>query len=197
MKLDELIEIAHDREGLRRFFDCYRAAQSGPGPACQNALPMRELAGLMAQITLVEQKSPDQIIYRIAGDTIIERLGFNPTGMNFLDLLHPDQREGSMEGHQLMLSHPCGCYLVYENELENGNRMLSETVTLPMRKNEDAEAKLFFSYHSTHKPTGIISTKGETALVVNWHRMEHADIGCGEPATKPSPPASKRETVNA
>ncbi len=150
---------------------------------------MRELARVMSHVTLLEWDAPDQITYRIAGDAIVDRLGFNPTGVNFLDLLHADQRASSIDGHRLMMTHPCGCYLVYENEFENGSRAILETITLPMRKTPDAAPNLFFSYHSHRSTTGFAAANAGTALVVNWRRMEHADIGCGEPAEKPLLPS--------
>jgi len=84
---DQLLKIAHDKNGLRLFLDCYGAAQRDICPAHQDALPMRQLAKLMSQVTLLEQESPEEIIYKIAGDAVIDRLGFKPTGTNFLDLL--------------------------------------------------------------------------------------------------------------
>lgn len=195
MTFDELTAAAHDKEGFSRFFSCYRAAQAGAVPASQEALPMRQLAKIMTHVTLLEWVAPDQITYRIAGDAIIERLGFNPTGTNFLDLLHADQRTTSIEGHQTMMAHPCGCYLLYENEFENGSRAVLETITLPMRKTADAEAKFFFSFHAHHSTTGVAEDITDTALVVNWRRVEHADIGCGVPAGKALLPSSVSEAA--
>ncbi len=195
MTFDELTAVAHDKEAFSNFFLCYRAAQVGVEPAGQDALPMRQLASVMPNITLLECDSPGQIIYRIAGDSIVERLGFNPTGSNFLDLLHADQRPASIDGHQTMIDQPCGCYLVYESEFENGSRAVLETVTLPMRKTKDAETKLFFSLHSHHSTTSLGETTTDTALVVNWRRMEYADIGCGVPADKPELPSSANQAA--
>jgi len=197
MTFDELTAAAHDNEGFSHFFSCYRAAQTDGAPARQDALPMRQLAKIMPHVTLLEWVAPDQITYRIAGDAIVERLGFNPTGTNFLDLLHAGQRSGSVEGHKTMMSHPCGCYLVYESEFENGSRAVLETVTLPMRKTDNAEAKLFFSFHSHHSTTNVVAGTTDTALVVNWRRIEHADIGCGVPAEQPMLLSFASEAVTA
>ncbi len=197
MTFDELTAAAHDREGFTHFFSCYRAAQIGAVPASQDALPMRQLAKIMAHVTLLEWVAPDQITYRIAGEAIVDRLGFNPTGTNFLDLLHADQRHSSVDGHKTMMAHPCGCYLVYESEFENGSRAVLETITLPMRKTADVEAKLFFSFHSHHSTTSVAESNTDTALVVNWRRMEYADIGCGVPAERPLIPSSVSDMATA
>lgn len=197
MLFDELTAVALDKEGFSHFFSCYRAAQTDAAPASQDALPMRQLAKIMPNVTLLEWDTPDQIIYRIAGDAIVERLGFNPTGMNFLDLLHADQRPTSIDGHQIMKAHPCGCYLVYESEFGNGSRAVLETITLPMRRTEGAATNLFFSFHSHHSTTSVAASTTDTALVVNWRRMEHADIGRGVPAEKPLLPSSVGEAATA
>lgn len=197
MTLDEIAEIALDREGVDLFFSCYRAAQTGPTPASQNALPMRQLAKLMPHVTLLEWEAADQITYRIAGDAIIDRLGFNPAGANFLDLLHPDQRADSIEGHQVLLAHQCGCYLLYESKFESGARATVETITLPMRKTDSDDPKLFISFHSHQSTSTISESRDGTALVSDWRRVEHADIGCGEPAELPliARQSSKLETA--
>jgi len=184
MTLEDLLDIAHDRDGFRLFFDCYRAAQNGAPLAHQDALPMRQLAKIMSHLTLLEQESPEQLIYRIAGDTVIERLQFNPTGTNFLDLLPSDQRDEAVAGHQTMLTHPCGFYMVYESEFENGSRAIIETITLPLRKTAGAEPKLFLSYHAHHSTTGIAEINSGTVLAINRLKTEYADIGCGEPDEK-------------
>ncbi len=185
MTLDEIAEIALDREGFERFFSCYRAAQTGAAPAAQSALPMRQLAKLMPHITLLEWRAPEEIIFKLAGDSIVERLGFNPAGANFLDLLHPDQRAGSVEGHQIMLAHQCGCYLLYESEFESGACATLETITLPMRKTDSDDPKLFISFHSHQSTSSFSENREGTALVSDWRWVEHADVGCGEPAELP------------
>ncbi len=185
MTLDEIAEIALDREGFDLFFSCYRAAQTGPTPASQNALPMRQLTKAMPHVTLLEWRAPEEIIFKLAGDSVIERLGFNPAGSNFLDLLHPDQRADSVEGHQIMLAHQCGCYLLYESEFESGARATVETITLPMRKTDGDDAKLLISFHSHQTTSSFGEHRDGTALVSDWRRVEHADIGCGEPPDLP------------
>lgn len=181
MTFDELIAGSRAPNKLRKFIECYKTAQADRPLALQTDLPMRDLAPLLANITLLEAESRSQIIYRVAGQNIIEKLNFNPTGRNFLDFLAPPVREASILGHELMQQHPCGYYMVYENVFESGHREVMETLTLPLRKSIDDESNLFASCHIDHQLSGFSEQKGDTAMIVNWETSVFIDIGNGKP----------------
>lgn len=166
---------------MRRFVACYQSGQQNGSISSQAAISMRDLASLLPRITLLEAESPDKIIFKIAGQNIIDSLGFNPKGQNFLDFLDPSLRRTSAEGHELMHSHPCGYYMVYENIYASGYRKVMETVTLPLCKSPGSTEKLFTSCHFEYQHSEQPANPGETAMVVNWQINAFVDIGAGEP----------------
>ncbi|MEQ9144709.1 MAG: PAS domain-containing protein [Parvibaculaceae bacterium] len=181
MIFEEIIQLSRAPEKLRRFVECYRGASSGGAIAVQSALPMRTLAPLMAHVTLLERVEQGRILYRIAGERIVERLGFNPLGHNFLDLIVPELKDTSILGHEQMLNHPCGYYMIYESAYESGQRVRAETLTLPLRKEADGALKYFLSLHLDHEMSGLSDRPGQTALVTDWITNTFVDIGHGEP----------------
>lgn len=197
MTFDEIISISRSPEKLELLIDCYKAAQIGGGVAVRSALPMRQFARLMANITLLERESNERIIYRIAGDNVVNRFDFNPAGMNLLELLSPSMLAKSTAIQEHVFGIPCGHYAVYENEYETGRRLLTESITLPMRKDEKSETVLLLGYHIHHEATGFCSPERKMVLVADLKRTEFIDIGFGEPDAQALLSLSAQETAPA
>lgn len=181
MTLEELFDISYDQKPLRTFVDCYRQSQGKHSLGIQEDLPMRSLAPLMANIVLMEAQTPSEIYYRIVGQNVVDRLGFNPTGLNLINLLAPAFAEQLPQLHQAMMKHPCGYYAVYENEYDSGRTMITESLVLPMTKASDNQASMTLALHSHVGITGVTQSSGETTLATRLDRGALVDIGFGIP----------------
>ncbi|MCR9240763.1 MAG: PAS domain-containing protein [Rhodobiaceae bacterium] len=181
MTFDEVVAQSLAPETLQSVFDAYRQAQNNSDVAAQDQLPMRTMAPLLPNVTLMEHVDCDTIIYRIAGEAIVARLGFNPTGQNFLDLIAPSVRAETALTNKTGLDERCGHYSVYENQYESGRRMISESLMLPMRKTSGGRVAFIFGYHVHHKATDIGALGARTALGVRWIIADFVDIGFGVP----------------
>ncbi len=182
LTFDEVVAASAAPKKFEQLIACYNAARSEDDVALQSALPMRLFAPLMANITLMERVSHDLMIYRIAGENIIARLGYNPTGNNFFELLPTSRREATKQMYQHILQHPCGHYTVYENEYRSGRRMMSESLMLPIRKDENSKATFVLGYHAHHQGTDVFRPEGKTTLAVAIKTSELVDIGSSVPA---------------
>ncbi|AWZ00474.1 hypothetical protein RHODOSMS8_00924 [Rhodobiaceae bacterium] len=181
MTFDEVVAQSLAPETLQSVFNAYQQAQTGSDVAAQDQLPMRTMAALLPNVTLMERVDDDTIIYRIAGEAIVARLGFNPTGQNFLDLIAPSVRAETALTNKTGLDERCGHYSVYENQYESGRRMISESLMLPMRKTPGGGVAFIFGYHVHHKATDIGALGARTALGVRWIIADFVDIGFGVP----------------
>ncbi len=181
MTFDEVVTQSLAPDTLRALIDGYQQAQSENDVASQDRLPMRAMASMLPNITLMERVDNDTIIYRIAGENIVGRLGFNPTGSNFLDLIEPSVRAETALTNKLGLDERCGHYAVYENQYESGRKMMSESLMLPMRKSQDEPVNLIFGYHVHHQATDMGLLGARTALGVRWVIADYVDIGFGVP----------------
>jgi len=121
------------------------------------------------------------MIYRITGENVIERMGYNITGDNAFDVLSTSIREASKQMYQCILQHPCGNYIVYENGYKSGRRMISESLLLPIRKNPDGDPTFVLAYHAHHQGTDIYHPVSEITLGVAILTNEFVDIGSGLP----------------
>lgn len=181
MTFDEVVAQSLAPETLKALIDGYRQAQPSNDVACQDRLPMRAMASMLPNITVMERVDNDTIVYRITGENIVARLGFNPTGQNFLDLIDPSARAETAFTNKLGLKERCGHYAVYENQYESGRIMMSESLMLPMRKTADGDVNFIFGYHVHHQATDIGVLGARTALGVRWVLAEYVDIGFGFP----------------
>ncbi len=181
MTFDEVIAQSIEPETLRSVFAAYLKARGENDVASQDRLPMREMAPLLPNITLMECIDEGTILYRIMGERIVERLGFNPTGQNFYDFLDPSQRAESIYTTKAGLAAPCGHYSIYQSRFESGRSLVSESLLLPMRKTASAEIDFIFGYHVHHQATNSFSLGGRTQLGTSWDVSEFIDIGLGLP----------------
>ncbi|MCE7997802.1 MAG: hypothetical protein HEP70_02970 [Rhodobiaceae bacterium] len=181
MTFDEVVAQSLAPETLKGLIDGYRQAQSPNDVASQDKLPMRTMASMLPNITVMERVDNDTIVYRITGENIVARLGFNPTGKNFLDLIDPSVRAETALTNKLGLEERCGHYAIYENQYESGRIMMSESLMLPMRKTKDGDIAFIFGYHVHHQATDIGLLGARTALGVRWVLAEYVDIGFGIP----------------
>ena len=181
MTFDELISLSSATDKVGAFVSAYRASQTDCAVGRRDLLPMRALAPMLANITMTEYVDSDIIIFRIAGENITDRLGFNPAGRNTLDLIAQEKRDEAIALHNIILNQPCGSYVVYESVFQSGRRAKSESITFPLYKDASRETVFFFSYHLHHEVTGVAEMGEATALGLSEIMTELVDIGFGSP----------------
>lgn len=182
MNFDQLLAQSRAPAKLGRFVAAYSEAQTEVDVAVAKPdLSMRKLALCMPNITLMEVRSDANVIYRIAGDNVVARLGLNPTGHNFIDFIPEAERKPTAVANRHCLTRPCGIYLVYENDYSSGRRMISESLILPLRKSADEDANLLIGLHVHHEASGLSCDPGETHLMTNLLVSSYIDIGAGVP----------------
>lgn len=183
MTFDELISLSSAPDKVGAFVSAYRASQTDRSIGRRDLLPMQSLAPMLANITMTEYVNNDTIIFRIAGENITDRLGFNPAGRNTLDLIAQEKRDEAAALHNVIINHPCGSYVVYESVFQSGRRAKSESVTFPLCKDASRETVFFLSYHLHHEVTGVTEMGEATALGLSEIMTELVDIGFGHPET--------------
>lgn len=181
MTFDELIAQSIAPSKTAAFVTGYRETQTDGNVGEQDRLPMRTMAPMLPNVTLTEYHNEEKILYRIAGQDVVERLGFNPIGQNVLDLIAQEKRRAAVDLHDVIIRHPCGSYVLYESTFLSGRRARSESITFPMRKDAACEAALFLSYHVHHQPTGYSETSETTSLGQSHQQADLIDIGFGIP----------------
>ncbi|MEQ9518756.1 MAG: hypothetical protein RLN89_04875 [Parvibaculum sp.] len=118
---------------LSLLYECYAQAKDQSGALVKDELPMRTFAPLMADITLFELTASNQLVYRVAGQNVLDRMNIPLRGRDMLDFVQPDFRARVLYAHKLALSHPCGYFMVFGARYPTGGVRRLETIRLPMR----------------------------------------------------------------
>ena len=121
------------------------------------------------------------MVCKIAGENIIGRMGFNPKGINLLDVLPATARDISKSIQEILFGYPCGLYFVYENSYASGRCSVTETILLPLSKQLGTQANLLLSYNIHHAPTGVSESDGHMKLFSGWETGAFVDMGSGAP----------------
>ncbi|MEQ9518755.1 MAG: PAS domain-containing protein [Parvibaculum sp.] len=181
MTFDDILSTSQAPDKLAAYVRCYQAAQGEDGIASQSALPLRDFAKFMADITVLEMVAQERLLFRLAGENVLEKMGRNLVGRDFLDIIPSVIRRQSLAGHLDMQAKPCGYFMIYENEYVGGQHAFAETLTLPLRKSPDAPADYFLGFHIQNDVIGVNLYQKEPALIVGYQLSSFVDIGFGIP----------------
>lgn len=164
-------------DGARRFFNYWNSLPKiGLVPDRQSFDPVR-IHDLMRAVTILEIWSRARIDMRLAGTGISDAMGFDPTGLNMLELQAPDSREAYLRLLEEQCARPCGRCNLLRARHADGTIVLTEVVSLPMRHAQSGH-DMILSYFSSIETTGF----GEPAYRILGHEdVRWIDIGAGVP----------------
>ena len=153
----------------------------------QNRLPARgdmdlsRITPLLPYVILLEVRSPDEHIIRLAGTAIGRALGDNLTGRNYLDMADADIRPLRAARAQAIISQPCGGLMHNRHDLGDGRMLELELLVLPIRPDDDA---LPMQLISVAVPMGVDApSPDEVQLNIRRvaDRFRFLDLGAGLP----------------
>ena len=184
MNLEQVLARTHAQQKLRLLFGCYAQAADETGVLVKDQLPMRQLASLMGDITLFELTDDDQIIYRLAGQNILDRMGIPLQGRNMLDFVHPDNHAYMLYAHKMVLRRCCGYLMIFEATYSSGNIRRIEALRLPMRAHEGAKLNGFLGFNIHREIVGIgdLDNTPEILLTGESEFSSFFDLGRGVPS---------------
>ena len=133
----------------------------------------------MPSVTLLEVVLPDRVEMRLIGTDLVERMGGDPTGKNYLDYIVPEARSNYLELLCSQINHPCGRRSALQTREASGILSRVEVLTLPMTHNLSGHP-LILSYFG---PTESVGFDGGTDREVQvFEDIQWIDIGAGVPA---------------
>tara|TARA_R110000868_G_scaffold139015_3_gene353685 strand:- start:1319 stop:1849 length:531 start_codon:yes stop_codon:yes gene_type:complete len=134
---------------------------------------------LMPSVTLLEVVSSDRVEMRLIGTDLVERMGGDPTGKNYLDYVALDARSTYLETLSLQINRPCGRRSILQTREASGVLSRVEVLTLPMTHKLSGHP-LILSYFG---PTEAIGFDGGSDREVRiFENIQWIDIGAGVPA---------------
>ncbi len=117
----------------RRLFEYWRSLQRDDCLVPDRArFDPAAITDILSLILLMQRESADMLRLKIMGTRVVERMGRDLTGINFLDVFGPNGRDDRREVFNAILDRPA--LLVFENviRVKSGGTIPSEGIFLPL-----------------------------------------------------------------
>lgn len=150
-------------------------------------IDLGQLGDLAGTSLLLNVRGHDDIRADWVGDTITALLGYDLTGMNYLDLTSPENRAWRAHLTMAQMAQPCSVVIYYMLQLAQGGVMPVEFVSGPMREDGASNASLILCCASGL--TGLHEGQGKAVNPDSYEEgegMRFIDIGAGVPPMVPS-----------
>lgn len=175
----------------RQFFAIWQSWRGERRLPQRSDLAKGELGALADACLLLNIRSPQDIRMEQVGRTIIEKMGFDLTGMNYLDLTSKENRSWRAHLTVAQAAQPCGVLIYYWLRFPDGAVLPVEFTGAPLYEDGADEPNLILCC-----ATGLADTMGRKQPVdpdsyVEGDGMRFIDIGFGIP---PLNPAERQET---
>lgn len=171
----------------RRFFTAWHGWRHGRALPERRDIDLADLGEQALMCLMVEIRSRDDIPIVMAGPGIAERIGFDLTGCNYLDLTSPENRATRAELTLEQILQPCGFMLYYWLRYP-GERMLPvEWVGAPVCRAGEAIPDLILSCATPLAKLAADGVADPDSYMIG-DGMRFIDIGFGIPAANPNVP---------
>lgn len=161
------------------FEDGWKIARGAAPVASRDAIGLKQFAKFAAQMAIIEPDPKSQLLpFRLSGSGFFDLLGFEVTGMDYLDLVDPAIKEGAHACVMACLQKPCGLWQYTPVQTEDGDEAWFEYTILPIAKNAaEADHILVFVSRQNRPGKDVPTVKRiEHSTVWQW-----IDLGFGVP----------------
>ncbi|MCZ4281273.1 PAS domain-containing protein [Kiloniella laminariae] len=140
---------------------------------------------VLPYVLLHDLTIPGKSLLRLVGTAIVDRMGIDATGRDYLDFVSPERRDKAYHHLQTTSSLPCGMRVVIEGRYQSGRVNVSETVGYPLEATGEAPRFMIFvdDIVETMEYQDVSDKQLEYYRV---RRRDYIDIGAGIPTVKPS-----------
>ena len=136
---------------------------------------------LLKDVAIFDIFDKTDVRYRLAGTSIAERMGVDPTGKNLIDMLSSDNRELVSELFEAVIQQPAAILVEYENVYKGGKRAVVHSLYLPLGKTESTSPRII-STHEQHETLAYEDSQSSTAIAAAITKVVWIDVGAGVPA---------------
>lgn len=183
-RFKDALALSHVPARLEAFIEAYEFSRGDAVAPRRADLDMRRLSAFLPDISIMERVAPGKLIYRLLGTGVVERLGADLTGHNFMDYIRNVDGEAIDAGMTGVIEQPCGTLLLYENVYASGKRSRVETLAMPLDSGTGKPPYLFMGLHTVQDTLSYQETRQETIIGADWTDGVIIDLGYGLPDTK-------------
>ncbi len=180
--IDRFEEVPFRITKSRAMVDHWQSLRAGgPVPRAEDINP-GSMKALLSEIFIFELPDDGSVRYRLAGTQAVKRLGFEPKGMNLLDLTPEDARPFVAGAFQLVAHHHVGGLAHFTSSSEHRKDYGLELVLLPITA-PDGQPPRILSLSTRLDPEDVHDDEGKTEIfAVEVENAIIFDLGLGIPA---------------
>lgn len=159
--IDELEEVPFRVGKSREIVNHWQSLRGGgPVPRAEDINP-GSMKTLLPEIFIFELPDDGSVRYRLAGTLAVKRLGFEPKGMNLLDMTPADTRPYVLGAFQLVAHHHVGGLAHFSSSSETRKNYGLELVLLPIVA-PDGQPPRILSLSTRLDPDDVLPDEGKT-----------------------------------
>ncbi|MBC8452199.1 MAG: PAS domain-containing protein [Rhodospirillaceae bacterium] len=177
---DACPDINFENENAKLFADYWASLPKVEFVPMRSSFDPCDVPAILSTFVIHEFRDPDVVHVRLLGTELADRYGFDITGTNYLDTVHPDRKDKVWRALSHIVEHPCGMLVYIEGVRESGMVEVSESVGFPFRddagdigqviyQNNLCDAESYWDYRNDQR-------KASRAI-----RRRYIDIGAGIP----------------
>ncbi|MBO6505298.1 MAG: PAS domain-containing protein [Kordiimonadaceae bacterium] len=145
---------------------------------------LQDFAPFAADLLMYELHSPTDLRSRLIGSSVVERVKFQGSDINWLDLVCPSVRDAGELWWNSLFSTPCAGVMQFSTRFLNGTNRLARAMLLPII-GPDGQTLLL----TLNKATAVfrVDDASDTILIsADCFQTLYIDVGFGLPAGQPA-----------
>ncbi|WP_119419642.1 PAS domain-containing protein [Desertibaculum subflavum] len=119
-------------EESRRFAEAWLRWRGDRVLPRRSDMQLADIKQLLPLVSLLEARSPTEVVFRVAGSRLRYYLGSDLTGNNYVELAPESFRPIRIWRLQQQLKFPCGSIFIYPHRYPSGFVAPAETISLPI-----------------------------------------------------------------
>jgi hypothetical protein len=143
------------------------------------SLDLAPIARMLADAALVAIEAPDRCAYRLVGENLKNRMGFDPTGLNYYDLVPKIRRDYAIRAMNMVINRPMGFRADIAQVYSSGEALATESLGMPLASNEPGVAGFILFADEAQSRWDHRLAEGTRLLGANVLRRDLVDIGFG------------------
>lgn len=182
-------------EEYRPFVHLWKQARRDQDIPTRESFDPMNLRSLVARVHLLEFDGPERLLFRLSGNDEQARLGVNPKGDDYLDVVDEEARDYLSRYMHCALFHPAGMVVTTEETHADGSRSPTRFIALPLRDTKRGRDQVI-ALVSEKGPKRYLQSTFPVLHGRSWHdeviAVEAVELGNGLPDI----PLYKREVAS-
>lgn len=174
--------IHHYRtDACRRLAKGYGDILTGTGGKIpdKNDLDIARFVAAIPHLALCAIVKPDLCLYRLAGEALKARMGFNPAGSNYYDFVPEERRRLAADAMHMVIDTPCAFRAEIRQSYSTGHSLVIEATGFPLVSNEPGiDGFIIFADQAVDESIQVYIDR-HRLLGANVEQRDLIDLGAG------------------